>query len=188
MSKIKSLTSYAVDAYRLYFITTTSAGILIALIVGGCGYGLSGANSNEQLFAPVLKNISIEGLPRYDAFRVRLKKDALSYRMKVVAAEFATTKIIVKNKEIKQQTITIGDDAKVREYLVTAHIDFFVVIANNESPRQYPLQSIQSETTYTYYPQHVSISLNEKERALALLNEDLSSKLINRLRILTNKT
>ena len=158
MSKIKLLTSYAVDAYRFYFITTTSAGLIIALIVGGCSYGLSGANSDAQLFAPVLKNISIEGLPRYDTFRVRLKKDALSYRMEVVSAEFATTKIIVKNKKVKQQAITVGDDAKVREYLVTAHIDFFVIVVNNESPRQYPLQSIQSETTYAYYPQHVSIA------------------------------
>ena len=184
MSKIKSSTLYAVDSCNYYYRTAILVSIIIALTATttSCGYRLSGINDSEQLFSPLLKKISIEGIPRSDTFRMQLKKDSLAYRIKVVAAEYATTRIVIKNKKIKQHVITIGDDAKTREYLLRATIDFLVIVDGNE----HTMQSIQSETTYAYYPQHVSISLNEKKRAVALLDRDLSAKLISRVRVLTN--
>ena len=181
MLKTKSLTLYTVDKYRRNFIVAILLAMVIALLTTSCSYRLSGISGKEQLFSPLLKNISIEGVAKYDAFRIQLKEDILSHQMKVVAAQYATTRIIVKNKEIEQQTITIGDDAKAREYLLIAQVDFYIIVGK----RQYPLQSLLSEITYSYYPQYVSISLNEKKRALAFLNQDLSSKLIARLRALT---
>ena len=187
MSKIKLLTLYAVDMRQRSFITAILSATVIALLTTSCGYRLSGINNEEQLFSPLLKSVSIEGIPRYDSFRMRLKENMLSYRMKVTAPEFATTQIIIKNKEFEQQAITIGDDAKVREYLLIARVDFYIITGDKGSKKQYPMQSIQSEATYAYYPQHISISLNEKKRAINLLDQDLSSKLIAQFRILTNR-
>ncbi|MBC6413837.1 MAG: hypothetical protein GDA45_02725 [Chromatiales bacterium] len=182
MSKIKSSILYVSDINRSWCFATI---VLLSIVttIAGCGYRLSGISDDEQLFSPLMKTISIEGIPRYDAFNIQLKNDASLYRISVTTAESATTRIIVKNKDIKQYAIIIGDDAKVREYLLTAKLDFSVIVDGNE----YAAQSIQSEATYTYYPQHVSISLNEKKRALAFLNKDLSTKLINQLRSLTNR-
>ena len=184
MSKIRlSISSVADIKHGWRFAITALVVAIITLTITGCGYRLSGISGDEQLFSPLLKKMSIEGIPRYDPFRIQLKKDALSYRIKVIAKEYATTRIIIKNKEIKQYAITIGDDAKVREYLLLAKIDFSVAVGDSA----HFVESIESETTYTYYPQHVSISLNEKKRALAFLNQDLSAKLIDRLRILINQ-
>jgi len=154
----------------------------------GCGYRLSGLNNAEPLFSPQLKSVSIEGIARYDSFRMQLKEDVLAYRIKVVPAEFATTRIVIKDKSIEQQAITIGDDAKVREYLLIANIKFYLII-NSDHAKQHRsnVQSIQSETSYAYYPQHVSISLNEKKRALDYLDKEMSASLINRLRVLTQQ-
>ena len=182
MLKIKSLISCAADCRRLDLSSLIVVWLVVILIIPGCNYRLSGMNGNEQPFSPSLKNISIEGLPRYDEFRTQLKENILSYRMKVVAPQSATTRIIVKDKRIRQQAITVGDDAKVREYLLTLQLDFYIVVTDAESKKhRHPIQSIQSETTYAYYPQHVSISLNEKKRALTFLNQELISKLINYL-------
>ena len=182
MSKTKLLTSYIANKKQRHFTATMLAGMILALLTTGCGYRLSDINNEGQLLSPLLKNISIEGVPRYDAFRMQLKEDLLSHQIKVVAAHSATT-IVVKNKEIEQQAITIGDDAKVREYLLIVRIDFYIITGGKESKKQYPMQSIQSETTYAYYPQHISISLNEKKRAMNFLHQDLSSKLIAQLRV-----
>ena len=182
MSKIKLSILCAANSYQRRTLAILAL-VLSSLIITGCGYHLSGMNNKENLFSPLLKKISIEGLPRYDLFRIQLKKDILSYRIKVVKPEFATTRILIKDKKIEQQAITLGDDAKVREYLLIAKVDFYIVVAGTELKQQ---QSIQSEATYTYYPQHVSISANEKKRALDILYQDMSSKLINRIRALTN--
>ena len=184
MSKIKLSISCAASNYRQRTLATLLAGVMVSLIVTGCGYHLSGMNNKENLFSPLLKKISIEGLPRYDSFRIQLKKDILSYRIKVLRPEFATTRILVRDKKIEQQAITLGDDAKVREYLLIAKVDFYIAVAGSELKQE---QSIQSEATYAYYPQHVSISANEKKRALDILYQDMSSKLINRIRTLTNR-
>ena len=185
MSKIRLLTLFAADEYRIRFAVTVFSVTIIATLITSCSYRLSGSDDGTQLFSPRLKNISIEGAPGYDAFRMQLKRDLLGYRMKVVAPRSATAGIIIKNKEVKQHAITLGDDAKVREYLLIARVDFQVVINDDKSKQEYAMQSIQSEASYTYYPQHVSISMNEKKRALTFLNQDLSSKLISRLRVLT---
>ena len=184
MSKIKLSILCATNSYQRCTLVTILAGVLSSLIFAGCGYHLSGTNNKENLFSPLLKKTSIEGLPKYDSFRMQLKEDILSYRIKVVEPEFATTRIVVKDKKIEQQAITLGDDAKVREYLLIAKVDFYIAVAGSELKQQ---QSIQSEATYAYYPQHVSISANEKKRALDILYQDMSSKLINRIRALTNR-
>ena len=159
--------------------------MIITTFIASCGYRLSGIDDEIQLFSPRLKNISIEGVPRYDAFRMQLKSDLLGYGMKVVEAQSATAGIIIKNQKIKQHAITIGDDAKAREYLLIAQVDFQVITNADEPKQKYAMQSIQSEASYAYYSRHVSISANERKRALASLNKDLSSKLIARLRVLT---
>lgn len=159
---------------------------LLSVSFSGCGYHLSGTEQQgQQLFSSTLKKVAIEGLQRYDDFRVQLKRDLVSYRMQVVAPSLATARIIIKNKKIKQQVITIGDDAKAREYLLTFSIDFYV-LADKENTTKMLLSErrLQSETTYLYYPQHISVSKNEKKRALAYLNQDLSRMLINRLHLI----
>lgn len=182
MLKTKLLTSCAVNRHRKKSLITLCFALIFSLVVTACGYRLSGIDDKEHLFSPLLKKVAIEGLPKYDAFRIQLKKDLLSYRMKVVTKESATARIIVKNKNIRQQAITIGDDAKVREYLLIANIDFYAAVPTaSGEPKQSPVQSIQSETTYTYYPQHISVSLNEKKRALAFLYKDMSLKLIRQI-------
>ncbi len=176
---------FAADEYRIRFAVTVFSVAIITTLITSCGYRLSGSDNGTQLFSPLLKNISIEGAPRYDAFRMQLKRDLLGYRMKVVAPRSATAGIIIRNKEVKRHAITLGDDAKVREYLVIARVDFQVVVNADKSKQEYAMQSVQSETSYAYYPQYVSISSNEKKRALTFINQDLSSKLIARLRVLT---
>ncbi len=185
MSKIKLLTLCAVNEYRVRSAVAILSVTIAITLVASCSYRLSGSDDKAQLFSPLLKNISIEGAPRYDAFRIQLKNDLLGYGMKVVEPQSATAGIVIKNRKIKKHAITLGDDAKVREYLLIAQIDFQVVINIDESKQKYAMQSIQSEASYAYYPQNVSISMNEKKRALAFINQDLSSKLVARLRVLT---
>ena len=185
MSKIKLLTLCAVDKYRFRLIVMVLSVAIITTLIASCSYRLSGIDDEAQLFSPRLKNLFIEGVPRYDAFRIQLKRDLLGYGMKVVEAQSATAGIIIKNQKIKQHAITIGDDAKAREYLLIAEVDFQVVANGDEPKRKYAMQSIQSEASYAYYSEHISISSNEKKRALTSLNKDLSSKLIARLRVLT---
>ena len=185
MSRIKLSTLCAVDEYRLRFIVVVFSVAIITTLTVGCSYRLSGIDNEAQLFSSKLKNIFIEGAPRYDAFRMQLKSDLLGYGMKVVEAQSATAGIIIKNQKIKQHAITIGDDAKAREYLLVAQVDFQVVTNADKPKQKYAMQSIQSEASYAYYSRHISISANEKKRALASLNKDLSSKLIARFRVLT---
>ena len=185
MSKIKLLTLCAVDEYRLRSIMTLLLVAIITTLITSCSYRLSGIDDEVQSFSPRLKNIFIEGVPRYDQFRMQLKSDLLGYGMKVVESQSASAGVIIKNQKIKQHAITIGDDAKAREYLLIAQVDFQVVMNADKPKQKYAMQSIQSEASYAYYSRYTSISANEKKRALASLNKDLSSKLIARLRVLT---
>ena len=163
--------------------------IVFASLLSSCGYHLSGTSEHDskQLFSPVLKKVAIEGLHRSDDFRVQLKKDLIAYRMRVVAPPHATARIIIKNRKIDQQVITIGDDAKAREYLLTSHINFSVLSGNGDTSKVLLSErQIQAETTYLYYPQHISISANEKKRAMTYLNQDLSRVLISRLGLISD--
>jgi len=189
MLKTKLSTSCAAErGYRCALAALRAArcaALLVLVLLGGCAYQLSGSDDTTYRFAPVLKNVSIEGVARYDAFRIQLKRDVLAYRIKVVPPELATTRIVIKDKNVERQTITLGDDAKVREYLLIASINFYLIVNDdNAEPRQSELQTIQSQTSYAYYPQHVSISRNERKRAVDSLNRAMSARLIDRLRVL----
>ena len=181
--------------FKIKLSTSCSSAIALACaiafvgLLSSCGYHLSGTSEHDrkQSFSPALKKVALEGLYRFDDFRVQLKKDLSVYRLQVVASPHATARIVINARKTEQQVITIGNDAKAREYLLTSYVNFSVLSGEDDTLKVLLSErQIQAETTYLYYPQHISISANEKKRALTYLNQDLSRMLINRLHLISN--
>ena len=157
--------------------------ILLSIGVSACGYHLSGSTKSQaQPLASVLKQVSFEGLGKYDPFRQKLVFLLGSYGIRIMKPGSATARIIFLEKQTQENVVTVGDDAKAREYLLTVSMAFTVKAEGKNAERTLlEKQVIQATAPYIYDPNNLLVSENERRRALDDIENRLAQKLMDRV-------
>ena len=156
--------------------------LISALLLTSCGYHLQGSGGDQgRLFSAQLKKISVEGLGHYESLRRDLVSALRSYGFRVTKSHTASARLIMLNKEERTVVGAIGNNAKVREYLLYIKIHFRVETGGEKKKVLLQEQIIQVEAPYLNNPDNFLVTQKLKEDARAYSEEQLIQRIINRL-------
>ncbi len=162
-------------------IRTVSTILLCGALIA-CGYHLSGAQDSEKrIFDAILKQISVEGLGRYDPLYQHLISTLRSYGFQITGHDSALTRLTIEDKQIQKHAAVIGDEAKAREYLLTMIIRFNVRKAAKPDDILLYDQTVRAETLYRHNPIELLTTENLRRDAEVRLEEEIVRNIIARL-------
>ena len=144
-----------------------------------CGYRLGAGDHGARFVAPSLAEVSLEGLPRYAPLRVTLKSALRVRGVRIVARSAAPARLVLADEKIVRRALAITDDAKAREYLVSASVEFSVY--GEDGRTLLAKQRVHSEGSYLYDDKKPAGGESERRRTLEHVRRDLAHRIIERL-------
>ena len=144
-----------------------------------CGYRLGAGDHGARFVAPALAQLSLEGLSRYAPLRAILKSALRVRGVRIAARGTAPARLIVTDEKIVRRTLAITDNAKAREYLVSASVEFSV--DDKDGRTLLAKQRVRSEGSYLYDDKMPAGSESERRRTLEHVRRDLVRRIIERL-------
>lgn len=176
-SRAGSSISSCVDAARRRALVALC--VVAATITAACGYQLGANGHGARFVSPLLAKISLEGMQRHAPLRVALKSALRVRGVRVVAAGASPARLILSGEEITRRPLAITGDAKAREYLVTASLEFSVRADGGRV--LLAKQRVRSEGSYLYDDKRPSASESERRRTLRHVRRDLARRIVERL-------
>lgn len=154
---------------------------LLCAVLIGCGYHLKGMHGDEQQrFAAALKRVSIEGLARYDTLRQHLGTTLHRHGVQLTGRGNASARLIIEEQQTRKIAAVIGDQAKVREYLLVMTVRFNVI----EGASGHALlrdRTVSAEAFYRHDPVDLLAAASLRRDAEMRLEQEISRKIISRL-------
>jgi LPS-assembly lipoprotein len=149
--------------------------ISVMLSLAACGFQLRGSAS----LPPEMAKTHLQIEDEYGPFARRLR-DLLSQNgVKFVDRENATAVLRVPVNRVSREVLTIGDNARVREYRITHAVQFSVVDA--EGKVLVPEQSIKQAREISFDEQAILAASREQEYLQQDLVKTLSLMMVSRL-------
>lgn len=162
------------------FVLLAAAALVSAL--SACGYQLAGLGEDRgRFFSPMLKQVSIEGLGRYESLRKTLVVTLHGYGVEVVSPGRASARLVFSEKRERQRRSAVGDDVKAREYLLTAETAFSVRSGGEKPDTLLPEQTVRAEAVYLTDPNRPLLAANERRTVAKDLEAELCRKIVLRL-------
>ncbi|MDD9885695.1 MAG: LPS assembly lipoprotein LptE [Gammaproteobacteria bacterium] len=164
--------------------TARLASAVLAAVIGlsllaGCGYRLGdGTAPGGEAIPASLARLSLEGMKRHAPLRQALKSALRAHGVEIVAPVRAPARLVVGGEQISQRPVVIGDDAKTREYLLTAVVEFSVRGSGGVLLEK---QRVESAGSYLYDAKRPQVGDSERERTLQHIRRDLARRIIGRL-------
>lgn len=178
-SKTDSSISSCADVARRRTLAALCAVAATAAAATACGYRLDAGGRGARFVAPSLARMSLEGLPRYAPLRVALKSALRGHGVRVVAPGAASAHLALGDENVMRRMLAVGDDAKAREYLLRATVEFSVRAEDGRT--LIAKQRVHSEGSYLYDDENPSGSESERRRTLEHVRRDLARRIIGRL-------
>ena len=152
---------------------------VVAAAVAACGYQLGAHDHGARFVSPLLAKISLEGMQRHAPLRVALKSALRVRGVRVAAPGAASARLILGGEEITRRPLAITGDAKAREYLLSASLEFSVRGARGRT--LLAKQRVHAESSYLYDNERPASSESERRRTLRHVRRDLARRIIERL-------
>ncbi len=173
----------AASAARVAPASRLASAVLAAVIglslLAGCGYRLGdGTAPGGEAIPASLARLSLEGMKRHAPLRQALKSALRTHGVEIVAPVRAPARLVVGGEQISQRPVVIGDDAKTREYLLTAVVEFSVRGSGGVLLEK---QRVESAGSYLYDAKRPQVGDSERERTLQHIRRDLARRIIGRL-------
>lgn len=167
----------AASASRL--ASAVLAAVIGLSLLAGCGYRLGdGTAPGGEAIPASLARLSLEGMKRHAPLRQALKSALRAHGVEIVAPVRAPARLVVGGEQISQRPVVIGDDAKTREYLLTAVVEFSVRGSGGVLLEK---QRVESAGSYLYDAKRPQVGDSERERTLQHIRRDLARRIIGRL-------
>ena len=168
-------------ARRVACSALASAIAAIGFQLAGCGYRLGGAGGDRGLiFRPAPAGVAIEGLGRYESFRKRLVTTLRDYGVRIVSPRNASARLVFSGYDVRRRLSVVGDDAKAREYLLTAEVSFSVVSVEG-SEVLLPERVVRAEAAYLAEPARPLLTASERRAVMNDVEAELCRKIVQRL-------
>jgi len=173
----------AASAARVAPASRLASAVLAAVIglslLAGCGYRLGdGTAPGGEAIPASLARLSLEGMKRHAPLRQALKSALRTHGVEIVAPVRAPARLVVVGEQISQRPVVIGDDAKTREYLLTAVVEFSVRGSGGVLLEK---QRVESAGSYLYDAKRPQVGDSGRERTLQHIRRDLARRIIGRL-------
>ena len=149
--------------------------LVLALLLSGCGFEL-----RKEAELPVeMKQTRLVIDDQYSIFARRVKVLLEQSGVQFVAAADATAVLEIPQNEVVTEVLTIGDNARVREYRISHTIRFRLLAANGREI--IPFQTLRQTREVSFDEQQILAVSREQEYVKQDLANTLSRLLITRL-------
>ena len=149
--------------------------IMVAALLGACGFHLRSDASLPSEMA--LTQMVIDDEYSTLARRVRLMLEQTGVRF--VGSDEATAVLEIPTNRVITEVLTIGDNARVKEYRITHTVTFRLVTADGES--LVPQQTLRQAREISFDEQKILAASREQEYLKEDLAETLARLLVTRL-------
>ena len=149
----------------------------LVLLLASCGFQL---RATAQL-PPEMKQTRLVIADQTGMFARRVRVLLEQSGVKLVASAEATAVLEIPQNDVVTEVLTIGDNARVREYRVSHTVRFRVVAANGREI--IPLQTIRQTREISFNEQQILAVSREQEYVKQDLANTLSRLLLTRLQV-----
>lgn len=151
--------------------------VLLAAVLAGCGFQLRGKATLPPEMARTILVIDDEYSPFARRVRVMLEQAGVAF----VAMNEATAILEIPRNEVLTEVLTIGDNARVREYRISHTVQFRVLRPGGAE--LVPLQTIRQARDISFDEQQILAVSREQEHVKQDLADTLSRLLLSRLEV-----
>ena len=149
--------------------------MLTALLSSGCGYHLRG----EANLPPEMQKTQLIINDEYSTLARRLRVMLERSGVEFVAADQATAVLEIPQNQIVTEVLTIADNARVREYRVTATLRFR--LTDTRGQELIGWQTLRQSREISFDEQRILASSREQEYLREDLAETMAQLLVARL-------
>ena len=149
--------------------------IFILMMLGACGFKLQ----TRADLPPEMQRIRLEITDPYSEFARRLVTQLEQSGVKVVTALDAGVVLVVPVNESRKEIQSIGDNARVREFLVRHTVKFRLIDAQGNE--LIPMQTFEQSRVYSFNEQDILAAEREDEFLRNDLAENLARMVVRRL-------
>jgi LPS-assembly lipoprotein len=147
----------------------------LALLVGGCGFELQ-----TRADLPLEMQLTyLEVDQPYSQFARRLETHLEQSGVNVVSEREGAAVLIVPLNETRKEIQSIGDNARVREFLIRHLVQFRLL--DSEGNELIPLQSFEQSRVYSFNEQDILAAEREDEFLRNDLSDSLARMVVRRL-------
>jgi LPS-assembly lipoprotein len=146
-----------------------------AVIAGGCGFHLQGKSELPHEMAKTALEIQNPYSPFARRLLILLEQNGVS----VVDSATAAAVLEVPLNEVRKEILTIGDNARVREYRVRHTVSFRLVSADGKT--LVPEHTLEQSRVISFDEQDILAAAQEEEFLRQNMAETLSRLLIRHL-------
>ncbi len=145
------------------------------LCLTACGFHLQ---SQEEL-PPEMATTRLEVQNPYSQFARRMRILLEQNRVSVVEGAGATAVLEIPVNDVRTEVLTIGDNARVREYRVRHVVEFRLLTPDGRE--LVPMQRLEQARTISFDEQNILASTREQEFLRTDLADILSRQVLRRL-------
>jgi LPS-assembly lipoprotein len=162
---------------RSLFLACGLAGLLAA-----CGFQLRG----KAELPPEMARTQLVIQDQYSTFARRIRVMLEQSGVSLVTVHEATAVLEIPRNEVLTEVLTIGDNARVREYRISHTVQFRLLRA--DGTELIPLQTIRQTRDISFDEQQILAVSREQEYVRQDLANTLSRLLLSRLEIVGNRS
>ena len=149
----------------------------LSLLLASCGFQL---RATAQL-PPEMKQTRLVIADKYSMFARRVRILLEQSGVKLVTSADATAVLEIPQNDVVTEVLTIGDNARVREYRISHTVRFRLLGANGKEI--IPLQTIRQTREISFDEQQILAASREQEYVKQDLANTLSRLLLTRLEV-----
>jgi LPS-assembly lipoprotein len=154
----------------------------LTLLFAGCGFHLRG----KAQLPPQMKQTRLVIGDQYSMFARRVRVLLEQAGVQIVTTADATALLEIPQNDVVTEVLTIGDNARVREYRISHTVRFRVMAANGGEI--IPLQTIRQTREVSFDEQQILAVSRELEYVKQDLASTLSRLLISRLEVVGSQS
>jgi len=156
--------------------------ICLSLLLSGCGFQLRG----KAQLPPEMQQTRLVIDDEYSVLARRVRVLLEQAGVQIVAAGKETAILEIPQNEVLTEVLTIGDNARVREYRISHTVRFRLVAADGSE--LVPLQTIRQSREISFDEQQILAVSREQEYVRQDLAETLSRLLVSRLEVVGSQS
>jgi LPS-assembly lipoprotein len=151
--------------------------LLSAVLLSACGFKLRG----KAQLPPEMNKTRLVINDEYSDFARRVRVLLEQAEVQFVSASQATAILEITKNDVLTEVLTIGDNARVREYLISHTVQFRLLAADGSE--LVPLQTIRQAREISFDEQRILAISRETEYVKQDLAKTVSRLLVSRLEV-----
>ncbi len=156
--------------------------LFLSLFLSGCGFKMRG----KAQLPPEMSHTRLIIDDEYSIFARRVQALLEQAGVEFVSTEKATARLEIPQSKVVTEVLTIGDNARVREYRISHTVKFRVV--GKDGKDIIPLQTIRQTREISFDEQQILSVSREQEYVKQDLANTLSRLLVSRLEVVGSQS